>query len=157
MNCKEYNFDTTGYPRIMLCWDENNKFNVQECLVLGEHTHDNVKHKYRVLNKHGDIDMFTYVKPITELERTINDVRYGDILLYGSSKFKVLTVIDDIVFLSDSDLQSARSFHSIHDLIDDGYILEEIKTSELVHLTFEDISNGKGKGIPPELIRVKKT
>ena len=33
---------------------------------------------------------------------------------------------------------------------------KEIETEELVHLTLEDISNGKGVGVNPELIRIKK-
>lgn len=35
--------------------------------------------------------------------------------------------------------------------------MEPIKVEEnLVHLTFEDISNGKGKGVPSHLIRIKE-
>lgn len=33
---------------------------------------------------------------------------------------------------------------------------EELKEEELVHLTFQDISDGKGVGIDPKLIRVKE-
>ena len=36
------------------------------------------------------------------------------------------------------------------------YYWEEIPNEEVVELTIEDISNGKGVGIPPHLIRIKK-
>jgi hypothetical protein len=48
---------------------------------------------------------------------------------------------------------------SVYKVIADNYVFrycEELKEEKIVELTFQDISNGKGVGVDPKLIRVKE-
>lgn len=108
------------------------------------------------INNSTDIQFLTPDRP-----RTIEDgLRKGDMIKDGSDTRKVLVVIDDVIIPSKQNNYSESGVpYTIKELIDMGYKLvtpEEEKKEELVHLTIKDISEGKGTGVPPHLIRVKE-
>ena len=88
--------------------------------------------------------------------RTIEDVDEGDMLVDSDGKkYKVLGRCGDVVFKSyPYEYGRASSFIcSIQKIKDNFKFAGEEK---LVHLTIQDISEGKGKSVDPKLLRVKE-
>jgi transposase len=94
--------------------------------------------------------------------RTIEDGLKLDDIVIKDNKYErlVLAIVDNIIILSEfDDFYNASNSYTLLELIGYKYALkqpEETKFDELVHLTFKDIKDGKGKGIDPKLIRIKQ-
>ncbi|MBW3021683.1 hypothetical protein KY328_02085 [Candidatus Woesearchaeota archaeon] len=155
MQFKDFNVDTTGYPKVMLCWQGDESEAIED-VVLGE-LMDNSLYGYICAS-----DNYINVKPLPDAApRGIKDgLKYGDIVINDEGdQRKVLGVCDEAIFLSHINGFSiaAGSVYSIQELINMGYTLKQPKSElKIVELTIQDISDGKGKGIDPKLIRIKE-
>lgn len=100
---------------------------------------------------------------IVELKETVIDLKRGDEILvsdsYSNFKKRIfLAYIDgaDIPVITvakadESSFKEGKPFSTV------GWrCYKKIEEEQIVELTMEDISNGKGVGIKPELIRIKE-
>ena len=86
--------------------------------------------------------------------RTIDDVDEGDILVDEDGyKMKVLGRCGDVVLLSGKGISA--DWYTIQQIVK-NFKLTNQPIEKLVHLTIQDISEGKGKGVDPKLLRVKE-
>jgi len=148
-----------GYPKRMMVWDDGGE--VHERIVLCYA--NGAKYPYKTANDEGAIASWQYAKDIApEKPRTIEDgLVHGDVIVdRDGEKSKILGVCGDVFFRSSiGDFDVASSYpHTLKELIRKGWKLEpELTTEEpeIVELTIQDISEGKGAGVDPKFIRIK--
>jgi len=93
-----------------------------------------------------------HIQPVSEFPKLIEVSSNGKtwherVAIYiWKSKAMCLVNIDNMNYLNNHD----------GDITCWDYFREIQKTPEIVELTLEDISNGKGVGVPVELLRIKK-
>lgn len=100
--------------------------------------------------------LITFTK--TKKPRTIEDgLKVGDIIENNNNSRKILAVVDLIYIVSNSkNYGTANISFTLGELIESKYKLKQPKIEdEVIELTIQDISEGKGKGIDPKLIRIK--
>ena len=90
--------------------------------------------------------------------RTIEDIDEGDMLVDSDGKkYKVLGRCGDVVLRSYPNEYEivSRVICSIQEIVK-NFKLTNQPIEKLVHLTIQDISEGKGKSVDPKLLRVKE-
>lgn len=101
----------------------------------------------------------------TEYERKSNNVydfkivtyAEGDILVQGSNQRKIAFIHNNVMLLTNLEETSATGPYTVKTIEVAGWKLkDEPKEEKLIELTIQDISDGKGKGIPAHLIRIKE-
>jgi len=162
MNTKEkYKFNTEGYPKEMLCWD-NNEEDADARLVLGKDTRTDTKYPYITIDEYGDSVNCKHVKNIPSSgPRKIEDgLVEGDVIVNSKGEKRlILGVCGKAIFTSyrGNHDQAYEIFYTLSELISNDYTLfQEENHQQIVELTIQDISDGKGKGIDANLIRIKE-
>jgi hypothetical protein len=146
-----------GYPKRMMVWDDST--GEVERIVLCVVKNDNSP--YKTISPEGRLSGWQHASDIApEKPRTIEDgLVQGDVIVTSSRKAKILGVCGDAIIRSWlGDFDTASSVHTLKELILDGWKLESELTAqepELVELTIQDISEGKGAGVDPKFIRIK--
>lgn len=157
----------------MLCWD-NNESKAREYHVLAKVTECTSDYKYKAIcNKNTYPDnpefagwgrggwVFKNAKPLPQSKpRTIQDgLVCGDMIAIGNSGGwrKILGICGDVIFISElNECNISTGHYTLNELINKGYKLYNEQPQEIVELTIQDISKGKGKGVDPKLIRIKE-
>lgn len=164
MKYKDFEIITEGYPKVMLCWDyDENK--ASEELVLCEVP--NRDFGFKCIDLDRDIIEYKNAKDLHSTKpRTIEDgLQYGDIIVKDNYKSTILSVHQDIIHKSldvayiesNNHTKCCGTAFTLSKLIEDGWTLKQEQSKpDIVELTIQDISDGKGKGIDPSLIRIKE-
>lgn len=160
---EEYNVNLKGYPKEMMCWDEDES-SATKRLVICKDLDDDDYYPYKTIT-----NKFTNAKDIVPEVRTIKDglVKGDEITNMVDNEYVqrlIVGVCDDVVFCRNnkrvyyegSDPYQVGVFvDSIQELIALGYeIVQPEPKDEIVRLTHKDISEGKGKGVPSHLIMI---
>ena len=161
MEFKDYEIDCTGYPKEMYVWDEDGE--KQKRLVFGKSTNE---FNYPYLTISGDSpedpEYMEYAEDIIKERRSIEDgLQEGDeITKYSNSYHEIRWVLgvcgSGILLSALNNKNKASVWWTKDELIADGWELKTDYPEEEVHLSIQDISEGKGKGIDPKLIRIKE-
>ena len=148
----KFKIDTTNAFREVLAWD-GNEDSAEPALLVGKNLTDN-DYPWIVI-KNGESEDFKYIKFLPR-KGIIDSVITGDILIdQGGDRRKVLVAFTDVCILSaENEFNEAGSNYTVKELLEEGWEIEGAPLEELVHLTIQDISDGKGKGIDPSLIEL---
>jgi hypothetical protein len=93
---------------------------------------------------------------IEQIEAMIESV-YPKVMLVGNDEVNLERVVVGELLLNGKKYFIAENYHNNERLMVYNQAKElEIDRPKEVHLTLEDISNGKGVGVPAHLIRIKK-
>lgn len=129
-------------------------------------------HEVFIIIKHLDGRQFPWVttgginwknaKPVPQTKpRTIEDgLVKGDIIVQDSNEAVVLAVLENLVFRSmfDDNKVASNTVYTHEELIKLGFKLKQPESTEStekpINLTFKDISEGKGVGVPTHLINI---
>jgi hypothetical protein len=150
-----YNIDTTNSFQTVKVWDNESDPIKKERLLIGKIIGED-SYPWLVLDTEGETESYRYMEYIGE-KSILGRLSSGDILIKEDYKVKVVAVIGELVFITTRDMKEAGDYLLKSELINKGYTLaDEEKEEDLIHLTIQDISDGKGKGIKPELIRIKE-
>jgi hypothetical protein len=144
----------------MLCWTHDEQ-NAAEYHVLAKITNSKSPFKYKAVDNDGYNIVFKHVKSLPN--RTIKDGLYqGDIIIDSEGhRIKILGVCGEVYLTSElNDFSISDNHYTLEELINREFKLvqedEDTTESNLIHLTIQDISEGKGKGIDPKRIRIKE-
>jgi hypothetical protein len=82
----------------------------------------------------------------------------GDIVIDADNdKYEVLGICGRVIFLSDdNNFNVASNQFTLEELINFDYKLYQPEEEDIVELTFQEISEGKGKGVNPKLLKIKE-
>ena len=157
---KNFKFDSANAFRVVLVWD-NEDDPKKEKLLIGRSI-DETNYPWIVLDTDGTTEEYRHIEFVGERSIT-QGLMFGDIIKKDTliCKRKILGVTDEVVFVSSNDnYDETDGVYTVKELINNGYklFIEDSgeEKPELVHLTIQDISDGKGKGIAHELIRIKE-
>jgi hypothetical protein len=146
----------------MLCWTHDEQ-NAAEYHVLAKITNSKSPFKYKAVDNDGYNIVFKHVKSLPISNRTLKDGLYqGDIIIDSEGhRIKILGVCGEVYLASElNDFSISGSQFKLEELINGEFKLvkedEDTAESNLVHLTIQDISEGKGKGVDPKRIRIKE-
>lgn len=144
----------------MLCWDDNESES-EEALVLAKTTECQSVFAFKAIDSEGHVTTYKNAKPITSTkQRTIEDgLKVDDVIENDFYKRKILAICGNIIIPSvNNDFNIASDNFTLDELIYREYKLkqpQEEPVEQITELSFKDISEGKGKGIPEHLIRIK--
>jgi hypothetical protein len=146
----------------MLCWDYDEQ-DAKEYHVLAKITNSETEFKYKGISNEGYSIAFICAKSLPISNRTLKDGLYqGDIIVDSEGhRIKILGVCGEVYLTSElNDFSISGSQFKLEELINGEFRLvqedEDTAESNLVHLTIQDISKGRGKGIDPKRIRIKE-
>lgn len=151
---KELKFESIMKP--MIVWDSNEAA-VHEVFITGKHL-DGGAYPWTTIEGTG----WKNAKPIPQTKpRTIEDgLVKGDIIVQDSNEAVVLAVLENLVFRSmfDDNKVASNTVYTHEELIKLGFKLKQPEPTEStekpINLTFKDISEGKGVGVPTNLINI---
>lgn len=157
-NTEEVIFE--GYPKRMIVWTNDGR--AHERIVLC--CVPRYGHPYLTITDDGIKGSWQHARDITpEKPRIIKDgLQQGDVIVNRrSKKVKIMGVVGEAIFTSASNDWDfvCPDIETINKLISKGWTLESESTAQepaFVELTTQDISEGKGVGVDPKLIRIKE-
>ncbi len=156
---KDYELDTTNCPRLIKCWDDN-EAQAQERLLLGMWTDKkDGETRFFTIDEDGDSEDFKHIKELKPRSLVDHTVHNGDILVDSEGRERLVFVAFPKVLLISviDDFKEADDPFTHEELVEDGWSIKgQANESKIVELTIQDISDGKGQGIPAEFIRIKE-
>jgi len=104
-------------------------------------------------------DNVKFTEPSSKSKTIKDGLKEGDVIVKRNNSRKVLGVCGKVIFISSSNdyNKTAGGGYTLKELITSNYNLLVPKSTEKpVYLTLQEISDGKGKGIPSHLIKIKE-